>query len=121
MSIDEDRGATEEGARVVDTGVARFSIDASGETSLVALSGELDLASSAELTAAFDELVAADKHIVVEMRELTFIDSTGMAVLLRARRAAEQRGRSVTLRDPQPNVAKTLQLAGLDKVFGVAG
>jgi len=120
MSGEDERGATQEGARLIDTGVMQFSVDKSGDSVLITLLGELDLASTAELTAAFDEVVGGEKDIVVEMAGLTFIDSTGMAVLVRARRSAEQAGRSVTLRRVQPNVAKTLALAGLDKVFGTA-
>jgi anti-sigma B factor antagonist len=117
MSIDEDCGPTGEGARVTDTGVLRFSVLHDGDTAVLALVGELDLASTAELAASFDDLLGTGADIVVDLTDLRFIDSTGMAVLVRAQKAAEANGHRVTLRHPAANVAKTLGLAGLESVF----
>jgi len=119
MSIDEDTGAQGHGGKVTDTGVLRYAVDDSGEAAVLTLTGELDLASTVELSASMDELLVTGKDIVVEMAALRFIDSTGMAVLVRAHKAAEQGGHSLTLRHPLPNVAKTLSLAGLDRVFTI--
>lgn len=119
MSIDEERGAQGEESRVTDTGVLRFAVDDSGAVAVLSLVGELDLASTVELSACMDDLLVTGKDIVVDMAGLRFIDSTGMAVLVRGHKAAEQGGRCVTLRAPMANVAKTLSLAGLDRLFTI--
>jgi anti-anti-sigma factor len=59
------------------------------ERVVLALHGELDVASVSPVRVALDELLAAGwRSVVLDLRELTFIDSTGVSLLLEAERAA---------------------------------
>lgn len=76
--------ATEQQRDIADgTLVVRCQLD--GAAHVVSLCGELDLANAAtaeaELTAA---LAAVDARVIVDMSELEFIDSTGIALLVAA-------------------------------------
>ena len=64
-----------------------------GDSITIALSGEMDLSTVGELDAAIRSAEDADVgQIVVDMTELSFVDSTGLSVLLRGQ-PAEQGGR----------------------------
>ena len=64
-----------------------------GDSITIALSGEMDLSTVGELDAAIRNAEhTVIGQIVVDMTDLSFVDSTGLSVLLRAR-PAEQGGR----------------------------
>jgi anti-anti-sigma factor len=83
---------------------------------VVAVSGELDLDTLAELNAALtadDGLLATT---VVDLRGLTFIDSSGVSgVLAAARRARDAGGRLVCV-PGSPTVKRVFELTGVDTV-----
>jgi anti-sigma B factor antagonist len=85
-----------------------------GGSHVVALCGELDLAnaSTAEtaLEASLDDNGAA---VVVDMRELEFIDSTGIALLVSALSHNENETRISFLPSSAPEVTRVLELTGL--------
>ncbi len=77
---------------------------------LIHLRGELDLASVPELE---EVLGAADAtRIEVDLSELSFIDSSGAAALVRARQAAEESGRTLRLARASTPVLRVFELLG---------
>lgn len=85
---------------------------------VVAVAGEIDLATAASFQEALGEAIAAEPAgIVVDLSAVTFMDSTGMGALVRARRRADEHGRSVALVGATAGVRRILDLTGLDRVF----
>ena len=86
---------------------------------VVRLSGELDLY-NAQLVR--DALLTAAKReperLVVELSEVTFIDSTGLGVLIEARTKLKNR-RRVPARRPGLETRRALEISGLDRHFAV--
>jgi len=81
---------------------------------VIRLHGELDLATAPRLVEALrSALQPKPASLVVDLRELTFIDSTGIGVLMSAYRRAEAEGFSFVLRDPRRGVLRTLQVTGV--------
>lgn len=92
----------------------RVEVRNDGRASVIAVSGELDLASSAALE---DELVrvsASDvEQVIIDLRELEFMDSTGLSTLVKAHQRAEESGKRFALvRGPQ-QVQRLLSLTGV--------
>jgi anti-anti-sigma factor len=88
---------------------------------IVALRGELDIETVGQLRAALEELSATGwEHVVVDLRELTFIDSMGLSLLLEADRSARRTGRSFAIVDGSPAVARLLEVVGLTGHFARA-
>lgn len=81
--------------------------------SIVRMSGELDLASSDRLSALLSDL--SDQTVVVDLAELTFIDSSGIAALVAAKDRLRSAGRELVLTRPQPNVDRVLEMTGLEE------
>lgn len=88
-----------------------------GDTYVVRLIGELDLAASEE---AEEALLQAQESkaatILLDIDELRFIDSEGLRILLRAKRRDEPGGRLRVTRG-NGHVAEMLRLTGLDRTL----
>jgi anti-sigma B factor antagonist len=65
--------------------------DADGVT-VVAVSGELDAASTVDLEAPLGEVSSRDSAVVLDLSDCGFVDSTGLHAIIDARAAIEQRG-----------------------------
>src|ERR1700742_4554511 len=63
-----------------------------GETAVVALTGELDVASAARLQRTLARLIADDASsaLTLDLSQLTFIDSSGLAAIVYASRLCER-------------------------------
>lgn len=83
--------------------------------------GELDLATRAAFDSAVDEAVALDRHVLVDLRGVTFLGSTGLSVLIRAHRAVQARGHRLTVLLDAPIQRQLLAATGLDGVLHVIG
>jgi anti-sigma B factor antagonist len=82
----------------------------------VAIFGELDLATVDRAQAAIAEAVMAEGDVVIDLRACGFVDSRGIAVLVKAALRLSEQGRRLRLRGVQPRVMRTLQIAGLTKL-----
>lgn len=77
-------------------------------------SGELDLANAGALRAQLDELRAAGfEHVVLDLRDLTFMDSSGVRLILREDRLARSAGRRFALIAGIPSVQRVLTVCGV--------
>lgn len=81
--------------------------------------GELDLATAPELEAAVLPAAQEGREIVLDLRGLEFIDSSGVRVVVSAHTAAQTSGGSVVLLRPPPNspVQRVLEVSGLDGIL----
>jgi anti-sigma B factor antagonist len=93
-----------------------LSITRSNEDGAVtlALSGELDVITAPDLALQLDELAAeACPRVLLELSGLSFVDSAGVSVLVKARHAAEATGRRLILRNPTEQVHQVFSVLGL--------
>jgi anti-sigma B factor antagonist len=90
-----------------------LSISQHNGFSIVRMSGELDLASSDRLSELLADL--SDQTVVVDLAELTFIDSSGIAALVAAKDRLQTAGRELVLTRPQANVDRVLEMTGLEE------
>lgn len=98
----------------MDPGIRQY-----GDRVLVALRGELDVTDAASAAVALIALAGRDCEIIVDLAGLEFIDSSGLAALVLARRHARQAGGDLLLAAPQQQVLRLLTLTRLVEVFGV--
>lgn len=78
------------------------------EAVVLAVAGEIDLASAEEVDAALDPFIDADRPVLLDMRAVTFIDCCGLRSLQRAR----ARNRQFALLAPSQPVLRLLELVG---------
>jgi anti-sigma B factor antagonist len=79
----------------------------------LALQGELDFCSGAELAIRLADEGRLGARIIVDLTELEFMDSAGMGVLHRAASWAGEEGWTLSLTGPRPNVQRVLALTEL--------
>jgi anti-anti-sigma factor len=87
----------------------------------VTLRGELDLATAPELEQLLIERIDASQAVVVDLRGLEFMDSSGIRVLVAAHTRAGRTGTRVFIVRPEPDsaVAKIVAVAGLDRELNI--
>lgn len=105
--------------REVREGMLTLRSDGRDGRHRISLSGELDLANADAFSAAIDDALEAEVPIVLDMRELTFIDSTGIAVLVGLIGRAAPDGLRI-LPSEAPAVSRVLKLTGLDERMPLA-
>ncbi len=111
--------ATKEGSNLrpyAQVEVEALAPEASSGAPVIAIGGEVDLSNAATLQAKIDEIVGADaERVVLDLSSLTFLDSTGIAVLVQL----HNRLGSVQVRNPTPVVGRIIKVTGLQEVFGL--
>jgi anti-sigma B factor antagonist len=89
-----------------------------GESAVVVPTGELDLATAPALEDALGRAFeGGSARVVLDLRELEFIDSSGLRTLLTARRRADESEAQFSLVAGHRGLERTLGIAGVHKVF----
>jgi anti-anti-sigma factor len=89
-----------------------------GEAAVIVPTGELDLATAPALEDVLRRAFGGDSaRVVLDLRELEFIDSSGLRTLLTARRQSEDAGAQFSLVAGHRGLERTLEIAGVHKVF----
>ena len=86
---------------------------------IVALRGVLDVTDAVSVAAALAAVAARQRDIIIDLAGLEFIDSSGVAALVRGRRQARHAGGELLLAAPQQQVLRVLTLTRLIDVFPV--
>jgi anti-sigma B factor antagonist len=86
---------------------------------VVTLSGELDVADAARVAAELAVIAASRRQIVVDLAALDFIDSSGLAALVRTRHLVRSTGFDMLLAAPRPQVLRMLAITRLVEVFTI--
>jgi anti-sigma B factor antagonist len=97
------------------------SVEVSQETGtlILRLHGELDMASRDVIEPAVLAAIPSAYAVVLDLRDLTFCDSTGIAMFLAAHEKAKSAGTTLTLDNIQPSVARVLRICGVDTVLDI--
>ncbi len=91
-----------------------------GGFAVVAVSGEVDVATVPRLREQLHSLVAqGDNRIVVDLDSVDFLDSTGLGVLVGALKRVRATGGELQLICTQPRICKVFEVTGLTKVFSI--
>jgi anti-sigma B factor antagonist len=83
----------------------------------IRLAGELDLGTAPQLKQAVDAYARTGQTITIDLREVQFIDSMGLAALVRVRHRAIGRGATLRLIAPPAPAWAVFELTHLDRVF----
>jgi anti-sigma B factor antagonist len=90
----------------------------SGAACVVTVRGDIDLASAADFESALrTALEAAPASIVIDLAALSFMDSSGLRVLVSLSKEAESRGATLGLRNIPRHAQRVLDITGLTEWF----
>jgi anti-anti-sigma factor len=85
-------------------------------TCVVSIGGELDISTVEDTREQVDEFLGDATEILFDLRELQFMDSSGIGLLLQV---ANRLGTSVPLRNVSPLIARIIEVTGVQEVLRI--
>jgi anti-sigma B factor antagonist len=95
------------------------SLERRSGAAIVALEGDLDIASEAQATADLNAAMDGCEVLVADLRNLAFLDSTGVRVLIAAELRAKEQGMRFGVVRGGGMVARLLEVTRIDQRFPV--
>ena len=96
----------------------RFSVEVDDDGALL-VHGEIDMAGGPILEVSILERESTLTPMVIDLADVSFIDSSGLRCLLGASRRAKVRGTFIALRHVGPEVMRLLEITGTTELFDV--
>lgn len=91
-----------------------------GAVTVVHVAGEIDVYTAPLLREVLDKQVAAGRtDLVVDLEQVTFMDSTGLGVLVGRLKLVRGQNGSLRIVSAQDRILKVFKITGLDKVFHI--
>ena len=95
-----------------------IQMDVQGRTLIASLEGELDHLQAerlrGQIDAAFDK--SSCRHILLDMSDVSFMDSSGIGMIIGRYKSAEKRGGHLAVAHMTEPVAKLFEISGLAKI-----
>jgi anti-sigma B factor antagonist len=113
------RDVEQNGAHGDVPGHAWYQVEQVGGSAVVRAGGELDSRTVHGFDEAVTEAASLATHVVIDLSQVTFVDSSGLGALIVARKAARERGGSVSLVSPPAVVRRLLGSTQLHDVFAI--
>ena len=104
--------------------VPAFELVERDGTATLLITGEVDLACADDLRAQLQTVTAliassGSSTGIVELSGVTFLDSSGLGVLIAAKKRAEAGGTDLALAHPSPACRSVLAISGADQFFEI--
>lgn len=88
--------------------------------SIISLRGEIDAYTVTELKEAFGTIMKKEgQEVIVDLEEVTYMDSTGLGVFISALKSAKEHNSELKLVNIQDRVYRLFQITGLDEIMDV--
>ena len=81
--------------------------------------GDLGHVFAGHLREVMEDAVRLSSHLIVDVAEMTFIDSSGLSALVHAHRCAVDAGGDLIIRRPSPTLKRLLSITHLETVLAV--
>ena len=96
-----------------------FEINNRGDAAIIVLRGDIDLETSPQVRTALLNCVGLKGTVIVDLTEVSYIDSSGVASLVEAYQHARKGQTRFALAAVSEAAMRVLELARLDKVFSI--
>lgn len=96
----------------------KYRIINEGDTMIVELNGEIDHHGIREVRESIDAQIdtAPPRTLALDMRGVSFMDSSGIGLVMGRYKIMSRYGGTVTILNPSPNIGRVLRLAGMDRL-----
>ena len=110
-------GPTESRRRPVDIEIEHRT---EGTWEVLDVAGEVDLSTAPALRSRIDAVVEeGGRRLVVDLSDVSFMDSSGLSVLVTGFKGMREAGGDMTVVCPNAAIAKVFSITGLDRVFPI--
>jgi len=89
------------------------------DRAVVTATGEIDLATSPALRTRLQDAIGRHRTVIVDLSDVTFIDSTGLGVLIGGLRRVNEAGGEMRVVIADPRVLKIFEITGLTGLFSI--
>ena len=96
-----------------------LDITAAANATYVTVAGDIDLANHGELERTLHQLGADRRHVELDLRGVTFIDSSGLAMLMRMREHCAAQGGNLVLHGMSERVRRLFEVVGIAALFTI--
>lgn len=87
---------------------------------LVEIKGDLDIYAEDEFRDFIElELENIDKDLVIDIKDLDYLDSTGLGLFMKIYKNVNEKGKSVKIINPKENILKLFKITDLTEVFNM--
>lgn len=94
--------------------------EVAGRRAICRVSGELDAYTAPDLRDALDALVEEDRSwIIADLTELTYLDSTGLGILVGTAKKCRQAGGDLAVACARRNLLRIFQISGTQEILNV--
>ena len=93
---------------------------ADSEHAVVKLAGELDTSTVGQLYEELSQLTREGvRHLIIDVAELDFVDSTGLSAIIAAHKRAEASGGELIVLSPSHNMRRLFEVTGIDNYLNI--
>jgi anti-sigma B factor antagonist len=90
------------------------------QTGLLTLAGELDVSNVAEAREAARKLLDdGSSRLVVDLARVTYMDSSGLGMLVGLLKRLKESGGAMAIAGPVPRVKRVFEITGLHQIFAL--
>ena len=96
-----------------------YKVTDEGEISIVNLDGEIDMDVTEKAKEVIMPLIEAKKEVHLNLKEVQYMDSSGISVLIESHQKANELGKKVILKDISKSVLKVIMMAKLEQILNL--
>jgi anti-anti-sigma factor len=86
---------------------------------MVYAKGELDLAAAAACRAVLEPLLPSDKEVILNLEQLSYIDSTGIGIIIFFLKERSEAGKTLSVQNVPQKIKKLFDLTGITRFLPV--
>ena len=96
----------------------KINIQRNGDEVVVALNGELDTVTTAQMGEELDRIIEmASNQLIIDCKDLEYISSSGLRFFMQLKRHSEQQNGTVTLINMNQDVKEVFRISGFHHIF----
>ena len=90
-------------------------------TAIARLSGEIDHHNAKELRTEIDRFIvtAQPRELAIDLGGITFMDSSGIGLIMGRQKLIRECGGVLEVRSPQPYIRRVLKLSGIERIVKI--
>lgn len=96
----------------------KANIDRENDELVLKLAGDLDVYSEEEFRDFIeDKLTNLDSDLVIDIKDLDYLDSTGLGMFMKIYKLNQEKGKKVRVVNPKENILKLFKITELTEIF----
>ena len=96
-----------------------YKITEEGNTATVFLNGEIDMDVADKAKESIFPLVDAGKEVHINLKDVSYMDSSGISVLIESHQKAQEKNTKVILKEISKSVLKVIMMAKLEQILNM--